>query len=114
MSATAGAGEVAPMTTYDATPQRRADHPTWWRIPLVASAPGLPVLAMEYSAVRAHAAMGEYGGALCTALALFAVAWVLPHRRSFRTLRILAATAALLVTLLPVVLLLLLAALLSG
>jgi hypothetical protein len=58
--------------------------------------------------------MGEYGGALYSALALFAIAWALPHRRSLRTLRILAATAALLITLLPVGLLLLLAALLSG
>ncbi|MER6783244.1 hypothetical protein ABT330_01050 [Streptomyces sp. NPDC000658] len=102
------------MTTHDIAPRSRADHPTWWRTPLVASAVGLPVLGLEYAAIRAQAGMGQYGGALFCALALFAVAWALPHRRSLRTLRVLAAAAALAITLLPLALLLLLAALLSG
>ncbi|WP_371641697.1 hypothetical protein [Streptomyces mirabilis] len=102
------------MTTQNAAPQRRADHPTWWRIPLVASALGLPVLALEYSAIRAQVGMGQYGAVLYWALALFAVAWAPPHRRSFRTLRILASGAALTITLLPVTLLLLLGAILPG
>ncbi|MCX5268525.1 hypothetical protein [Streptomyces sp. NBC_00199] len=49
-----------------------------------------------------------------TAMALYALAWVLPHRHSFRMPRILAAGAALLITLFPVGLLLLLAAMLSA
>ncbi|MGW7048222.1 hypothetical protein ACWGDT_37210 [Streptomyces avermitilis] len=102
------------MTTQNAAPQPRADHLTWWRIPLVASALGLPVLALEYSAIRAQAGMGQYGAVLYWALALFAVAWVLPHRRSFRTFRILTAVAALVITLLPVTLLLLLGVMLAG
>ncbi|NMI54568.1 MULTISPECIES: hypothetical protein [unclassified Streptomyces] len=102
------------MTTQNAAPQRRADHPTWWRIPLVASALGLPVLALEYSAIRAQAGMGQYGAVLYWALALYAVAWAPPHRRSFRTLRILASGAALTITLMPVTLLLLLGAMLPG
>ncbi|MFF1475118.1 hypothetical protein OG981_01540 [Streptomyces mirabilis] len=102
------------MTTQNAAPQRRADQPTWWRIPLVASALGLPVLALEYSAMRAQAGMGQYGAVLYWALALFAVAWAPSHRRSFRTLRILASGAALTITLLPVTLLLLLGVMLPG
>ncbi|MGW2612967.1 hypothetical protein ACWC4A_53300 [Streptomyces mirabilis] len=102
------------MTTQNAAPQPRADHPTWWRIPLVASALGLPVLALEYSAIRAQAGMGQYGAVLYWALALFAVAWAPPHRRSYRTLRILASGAALMIILLPITLLLLLGAMLPG
>ncbi|MEU2866282.1 hypothetical protein ACIQWL_49805 [Streptomyces mirabilis] len=102
------------MTTQNAAPQRRADHPTWWRIPLVASALGLPVLALEYSAIRAQAGMVQYGAVLYWALALFTVAWAPPHRRSFRTLRILASGAALMITLVPVTLLLLLGVMLPG
>ncbi|MFI5476983.1 hypothetical protein ACIA6D_43385 [Streptomyces cacaoi] len=102
------------MTTQNAAPQHRADHSTWWRIPLVASALGLPVLALEYSVIRAQAGMGQYGAALYWALALLAMAWVLPHRHSFRTFRILASGAALVITLLPVTLLLLLGVMLAG
>ncbi|MFE7927663.1 hypothetical protein ACFU6S_02835 [Streptomyces sp. NPDC057456] len=101
------------MTTQNAAPQRRPDHPTWWRIPLVASALGLPVLALEYSAIRAQAGMGQYGAALYWALALFAAAWAVPHRRTFRTFRILAGGAALAITLLPVTLLLILGVMLA-
>ncbi|MEV1066078.1 hypothetical protein [Streptomyces sp. NPDC050263] len=101
------------MTTQTAAPRRRADHPTWWRVPLVASALGLPVLALEYSAIRAQAGMGQYGAVIYWALALFAAAWALPHRRSFRTFRVLVAGAALVITLLPVTLLLLLAVMLA-
>ncbi|MER6376974.1 hypothetical protein ABT255_53880 [Streptomyces mirabilis] len=80
----------------------------------MASALGLPVLALEYSAIRAQAGMGQYGAVLYWALALYAVAWAPPHRRSFRTLRILASGAALTITLMPVTLLLLLGAMLPG
>lgn len=58
--------------------------------------------------------MGQYGAVLYRALALFAVAWAPPHRRSFRTFRILASGAALMITLLPVALLLLLGVMLPG
>ncbi|MGX5186406.1 hypothetical protein ACWKT5_27460 [Streptomyces avermitilis] len=80
----------------------------------MASALGLPVLALEYSVIRAQAGMGQYGAVLYWALALFAVAWALPHRRSFRTFRVLTAGAALVITLVPVTLLLLLGAMLAG
>jgi hypothetical protein len=78
-----------------------APHKTWWRAPLVASAPGLPLLAAEYGVIRAHDGMGQYGAVIYWALALFTIAWVLPHRRSLRTVRVLAAGAALALTLLP-------------
>lgn len=80
----------------------------------MASALGLPVLALEYSVIRAHDGMGQYGAVIYWALALFATTWALPHRRSYRTLRILTAGAALAITLLPVTLLLLLGALLAS
>ncbi|MFD5267206.1 hypothetical protein [Streptomyces sp. NPDC058335] len=77
---------------------------TWWKAPLIASVPGLPLLALEYGVLRSHAGMGQYGGGVHTALALFTLAWALPHRRSLRTLRVVAAGAALVVTVLPVAL----------
>ncbi|TGB13424.1 hypothetical protein [Streptomyces sp. MZ04] len=83
-------------------------HKTWWRAPLVASSLGLPLLAMEYGVVRAHDGMDQYGAVIYWALALFAVAWVLPHRRSMRTLRMVAASLALGCVLLPVLFALLL------
>ncbi|SOE79954.1 hypothetical protein SAMN05446589_9060 [Streptomyces sp. OV198] len=49
----------------------------------MASALGLPVLALEYSAIRAQAGMGQYGAVLYRALALFAVAW--PRRTAARS-----------------------------
>ncbi|MFJ1811281.1 MULTISPECIES: hypothetical protein [unclassified Streptomyces] len=79
----------------------------------MASALGLPVLALEYSAIRAQAGMGQYGAVLYWTLAPFALAWALPHRRSFRTFRILTAGAALVITLLPMTLLLLLSVMLA-
>jgi len=89
-------------------------HRTWWRAPFVASVFGLPVLATEYALVRHHHGMGQYGGMFYAAMALYALAWVLPHRLSFRMPRILAAGAALLITLFPVGLLVLLAAMVSA
>ena len=89
-------------------------HKTWWRAPFVASVFGLPVLAVEYAVTLEHDGMGQYGGMIYTALALYALAWVLPHRLSLRMPRILAAGAALLITLFPVGLLVLLAAMVSA
>ncbi|MGW4985496.1 hypothetical protein [Streptomyces mirabilis] len=80
----------------------------------MASAHGLPVLTLEYRTIRAHAGMDQYGPVLYWALALFAVTWAPPHRRSFRTLRILASGAAPIITLLPTTLLLLLSVMLPG
>ena len=100
--------------TANQLPPLRTPHPTWWKAPLVASAPGLPLLAMEYAVIRAHDGMDQYGGVIYWALALYVLAWALPHRRTFRTPRALAAGAALVITVLPVGLLLLLGGLLAA
>ncbi|MFG2197175.1 hypothetical protein [Streptomyces sp. NPDC048639] len=97
--------------THETPPSTR--HTTWWRAPLVASLLGLPILAMEYSLIRAHDGMDQYGAVIYWALALFAIAWVLPHRRSMRTFRIVAAALALGTVLLPVLFALLLGAALA-
>ena len=75
----------------------------------MASLPGLPLLAVEYAVIRAHDGMNQYGAVIYWALALFTLAWVLPHRRSMRTYRMVAASLGLGLVLLPVALLSLLA-----
>ena len=102
------------MTNPAGATRPHTPHQTWWKAPLIASLLGLPLLWLEYGAVRSHGAMGQYGGGIYTALALFTVAWALPHRRSLRTLRVVAAGAALVVTVLPVALLMLVVVLLSA
>ncbi|MGC0330757.1 hypothetical protein RKD23_003747 [Streptomyces sp. SAI-170] len=77
-------------------------HPTWWRTPLVASAFGLPCLVLEYFWFRSEDGAGAFGGILYWAAGLLAVAWLLPHRRSLRAPRMLAAGAGLGCALLPV------------
>jgi hypothetical protein len=94
--------------------QTRAPHKTWWKAPLIVSVPGLPLLTLEYGMVLAHAGMEQYGGMLHTALALFVLAWALPHRRSMRTPRVLTACAALVITVFPVGILALLAVMFSA
>ncbi|MFE3265811.1 hypothetical protein [Streptomyces sp. NPDC059215] len=96
------------MTTQTGVPRAPSLHTTWWKAPLVASLPGLPLLFWEYSLCRAHS---EIWQVLYWAMGLFAIAWALPRRRSLRTLRVVAATLALGCTLLPAFLLLLLAVL---
>lgn len=100
-------------TTQNPLTQSPTFHKTWWRVPFAASLLGLPLLAMEYGVTRAHDGMDQYGAVICFALALFAITWVLPHRRSLRTLRIVAASLALGTVLLPVLLALLLGAALA-
>ncbi|WP_329220200.1 hypothetical protein OG352_26135 [Streptomyces sp. NBC_01485] len=102
------------MTTQHHGTRLPAFHRTWWKAPFAASVLGLPVLAMEYSVVRDHDGMGEYGGLIYSALALFALSWALPHRRALRTLRVLAAGAAVGITVLPVALLGLLSLMLAA
>ncbi|MDX3803713.1 hypothetical protein [Streptomyces sp. AK04-3B] len=102
------------MTTQTAGAPLHEIHKTWWRAPFVASVFGLPVLATEYAVILDHDGMGQYGGMIYTAVTLYVLAWVLPHRLSLRTPRILAAGAALLITLFPVGLLVLLAAMVSA
>ncbi|WP_189933340.1 hypothetical protein [Streptomyces aurantiogriseus] len=90
--------------TENSLPRLHTPHRTWWKAPLVASLPGVPLLAWEYSLFRADGSTSGFGVFLYWAMGLFALAWALPHRRSLRTLRVVAAGTALAVTLLPVVL----------
>ncbi|WP_128433992.1 hypothetical protein [Streptomyces cyaneus] len=87
------------MTQNDVRP-RDAD-PTWWKAPLVATVPGLPLLVWEFVS-GAEGALGVLGGAVYWAAGLLALAWALPNRRSARTLRVTAAWAGLFCAMFPV------------
>jgi hypothetical protein len=87
------------MTQNDVRPPPDAD-PTWWKAPLVASVPGVPLLVWEF-AMGAEDALGLLGGAVYWAFGLLALAWALPHRRSARMLRVTAAVAGLVCAILP-------------
>ncbi|WP_191876636.1 hypothetical protein [Streptomyces filipinensis] len=89
-------------------------HRTWWRAPLVASLVGLPFLVLEYRWFRSEDGIGAFGGAFYWSVGLLALSWVLPHRRSLRTPRVLAAGAGLGCVLLPMLFALALGAALSG
>ncbi|MFD8231282.1 hypothetical protein ACFV20_05235 [Streptomyces sp. NPDC059696] len=84
------------------TPPARAAHRTWWRAPLVATLLGLPLLVLEYRWFAAEDGPGAFSGVLFWAAGLLALAWVLPHRRSLRGLRIAVAGTGLGCALLPV------------
>ncbi|MEV3966928.1 hypothetical protein AB0K68_02055 [Streptomyces sp. NPDC050698] len=92
------------------TPPPRAAHPTWWRAPLVATLFGLPFLVLEYRWFAAQDGPGAFSGVLFWAAGLLALAWVLPHRRSLRGLRLAAAGTGLGCALLPVMFAMLLGA----
>ncbi|TXS41514.1 hypothetical protein EAO75_43050 [Streptomyces sp. uw30] len=95
------------MTAFDA----RGDghHATWWKAPLVATVPGLPILVWEYVFLGAEDALGLLGGAVYWAFGLLALAWALPHRRSLRPARVTAAVAGLVCAVLPLLLVMLMA-----
>ncbi|MFF0739051.1 hypothetical protein ACFYVL_01515 [Streptomyces sp. NPDC004111] len=76
-------------------------HKTWWKAPLVVSVLGLPILGVEFGLIQANDGMDQYGFVIYTALVLFALTWLLPHRRSLRTFRIVMASLALGWVLLP-------------
>ncbi|MFJ7340765.1 hypothetical protein ACIQU3_10790 [Streptomyces sp. NPDC101110] len=84
------------------TPPLRTAHRTWWRAPLAATLPGLPLLVLEYRWFASQDGPGAFSGVLFWAAGLLALAWVLPHRRSLRGLRIAAAGTGLGCALLPV------------
>jgi hypothetical protein len=90
------------MTQNDLRPSDT--DPTWWKAPLVATVPGLPLLLAEFL-MGAEKALGAIGGAVYWGFGLFVLAWALPHRRSVRTLRVTAAVAGLVCAILPLLLL---------
>ncbi|GGV13363.1 hypothetical protein GCM10010260_60530 [Streptomyces filipinensis] len=80
----------------------------------MASLVGLPFLVLEYRWFRSEDGIGAFGGAFYWSVGLLALSWVLPHRRSLRTPRVLAAGAGLGCVLLPMLFALALGAALSG
>ncbi|MFE5816016.1 hypothetical protein ACFQ6S_21825 [Streptomyces sp. NPDC056479] len=81
--------------------QHSDTDPTWWKAPLVATVPGLPLLAWEFVMLGPEGALGTLGGAVYGAVGLLALAWALPHRRSSSMLRVTAAVAGLVCAILP-------------
>ncbi|MFI5688623.1 hypothetical protein [Streptomyces sp. NPDC051636] len=90
--------------TTDASRLPQTSHPTWWRTPLIATLPGLPLLVREFTLFWTDGYTSGIEVMLVTATALLAIAWALPHRRSMRVLRLLAAGTALALAVLPLVL----------
>lgn len=78
-----------------------ARHATWWRAPLVASSLAVPFLLLEYRWFASEGESGAFSGVLYWSFGLLAFSWLLPHRRSLRTPRMLAAGVALGLSLLP-------------
>ncbi|MCL8011056.1 hypothetical protein [Streptomyces sp. AS02] len=54
---------------------------TWWKPPLVATVPALPLLVVEFVMLGAEGGLGAVGGAVYRAFGLLALAWALPQRR---------------------------------
>ncbi|MFE4058383.1 hypothetical protein ACFXP3_19195 [Streptomyces sp. NPDC059096] len=73
--------------------QLHAVHFTWWKAPMVATALGLPIL------LRARfELLGDEDDVMrplmVTVVILLAIVWLVPHRRSMRAVRVLAAGMA--------------------
>ncbi|MEU8619766.1 hypothetical protein [Streptomyces sp. NPDC048623] len=94
------------MSPDDSSPPP-ASHPTWWKAPLVATLPGLPLLVGEFALFWTDGYTSGFETMLVMATILLAISWVLPHRMSMRIPRLLAAGTALAVTTLPLMLALL-------
>lgn len=98
----------------DEVPQLNDSHASWWKAPLAASLPGLPLLAWEFGLFQSTGTSG-INKLILTGFCLFALAWFLPRRQSLRTLRTAISCTALGFAVLPLVLALLLtAAMASG
>ncbi|CAL9501520.1 hypothetical protein [Streptomyces sp. enrichment culture] len=76
-------------------------HPTWWRVPLVASLLGLPCLVLDFLWFRSQDGTGAFGGILYWSAGLLVFAWLPPHRRALRGPRTAAAVAGLGCAMLP-------------
>nr|WSZ97349.1 hypothetical protein OH820_18265 [Streptomyces sp. NBC_00857] len=74
-------------------------HATWWKAPLAASLPGLPLLVWEYAVFRDTGLANQ----ILWGIALLVVAWTLPHHKSLRGVRMTAAIGALGLAMLPLV-----------
>ncbi|MEU2509499.1 hypothetical protein ABZ621_33000 [Streptomyces sp. NPDC007863] len=91
------------MTTATGTHPRTHAHtdPTWWKAPLVATLPGLPLLVGGFATFWADGYTSGFEILLTLAGVLLAMAWLLPHRRALRWVRTAAASTALLLLAAP-------------
>ncbi|MFE5795408.1 hypothetical protein ACFQ8C_22930 [Streptomyces sp. NPDC056503] len=87
------------MTT--ATGNRAHHDPTWWKAPLAATLPGLPLLVGEFAFFAAEGYTSGFETMIALAAVLLALAWVPPYRRSLRTLRTTLAVTSLVVLAAP-------------
>ncbi|MFD5029971.1 hypothetical protein ACFWM0_06010 [Streptomyces sp. NPDC058405] len=76
-------------------------HRTWWKAPMAATLPGLPLLVGELSMFYSEGYTSGIEIGILLGVALLAVAWLLPHRRSMRGLRMMTAGGALALAILP-------------
>lgn len=89
-------------TATDSHPRTHAhSDPTWWKAPLVATLPGLPLLVGGFATFWADGYTSGFEILLTLAGVLLAMAWLLPHRRALRWLRAAAASTALLLLAAP-------------
>ncbi|MEU8885798.1 hypothetical protein [Streptomyces hydrogenans] len=75
--------------------------PTWWKAPLVATLPGLPLLVGEFAFFGADGYTSGIEVVLALAAVLLVLAWLPPYRRSLRVPRILLASASLVLVAAP-------------
>jgi hypothetical protein len=75
---------------------------------------GLPFLVLVHRSFWPQDGVDVFKGAFCGSVVLLALSWVLPHRRSLSTPRLLAAGAGLGCVALPVLFALLVSATMSG
>ncbi|WP_158983541.1 hypothetical protein [Streptomyces sp. NRRL F-5193] len=81
--------------------------PTWWKAPLMATLPGLPLLVGEFAFFGADGYTSGIEVILTLAAVFLVLAWFPPYRRSLRVPRILLASASLFLVAAPLVLALL-------
>ncbi|MFF9814507.1 hypothetical protein [Streptomyces sp. NPDC014006] len=91
----ARADDIRPGEVRPVAPRAHAAHPTWWKAPLLASVAGLPFLVLVHRSFWSEDGVDAFKAAFYVSAGLLALSWALPHRRSLRTPRLLAAGAGL-------------------
>ncbi|MFE0734543.1 hypothetical protein [Streptomyces sp. NPDC058855] len=76
-------------------------HPTWWKVPLFTTLPGLPLQIGLFALFATEGGLGGLTPLLVLAPTLLAVSWLLPHRRPYHLARTTAAALSVALPLLP-------------
>ncbi len=87
---------------FSARPKRTRHHeadPAWWKAPLVASVPTIPLIAWQYALYHRD---GYGQSPIMMSLALLVIAWLLPHYRSLRGIRTALSVISAVVAVLPI------------